>query len=388
MSLLFVCDNVFIAKDGKVYANTFSYALLKRYVSVFSKVTVIARVSESEEVYGLPLASGEGVEFVFLENISTFKSFFGLRQKHRKFLKSIIGEYDTVIVRIPTELGLLAASVARESNIRCLLEVVGCAWDVMWNYGGWKSKIYAPFLFVKMKNIVKRSDYVSYVTQHFLQERYPSSKKASTLSVSDVELSDVNENILLERSKKIESMNGKIIFGTIASLTVKYKGIDVALKTLSTIVKHYDDFEYHVLGEGDLEAYKILSEKLGIADKVFFDGVLPRGDAVLGWLDGIDIYLQPSLSEGLPRSLLEAMSRGCTAIGSSVGGIPELLDKDMIFSHKDPEKFSKIILRLINNKALMSDISKYNFLRAKKYKKTILDKKRETFWIEFRDNLC
>ena len=42
--------------------------------------------------------------------------------------------------------------------------------------------------------------------------------------------------------------------------------------------------------------------------------------------DNIDVFIMPSLQEGLPRSMVEAMSRGCNVIGSRVGGIPELLD--------------------------------------------------------------
>jgi len=387
MGVVFVCDNVFLTKNAKVYSNTFSYGFLKRYVDVFSKVTVIARVSKSEDVSALPLASGEGVEFVFLENISTLNSFFGLRQKHRQSLKNIISENDAVIVRVPTQLGLLAAQVARETDVKCLVEVVGCAWDAMWNYGGWKSKMYAPFLFMKMKNTIKKSAYISYVTKHFLQEKYPTSTKAKTIGVSDVTLPDVNENTLLRRIKKIESLDGKTIFGTIGSLAVKYKGIDIAIQALSMVADKYDDFEYHVLGEGNPSAYKTLADKLGIGEKVFFDGALHEGAAVLDWLDSIDIYLQPSLAEGLPRSLIEAMSRGCPAIGSSAGGISELLDTDMIFDPKYPKRLSDIIFTLMHNKVLMGDISKRNFLTVKKYQKSLLDKKRKKFWINFRDDL-
>ncbi|MEN8304383.1 MAG: glycosyltransferase family 4 protein [Campylobacterota bacterium] len=385
MSMVFVCDHLFLTKNGEVYSNTFSYTVFKRYIDIFSKITVVARRSESDNVRGLPLASGEGIEFVFLENISTFSSFLGLRKKYRKVLKNIIREHDAVTVRVPSELGLLAASVARENKVKCLVEVVGCGWDAMWNYGGWKSKIYAPFLFMKMKNAVKRSAYVSYVTERFLQERYLPSKKARTISVSDVVLSDVDENTLSHRIKKIKNMEGKIVFGTIASLNVKYKGIDIALKALSEMTNRYDDFEYRVLGEGDPTTYKTLADKLGIGDKVFFDGVFPRGEAVLDWLDSIDIYLQPSLVEGLPRSLVEAMSRGCPAVGSSVGGIPELLDEDMTFSHKHPQEFSKILEDLLADKQMMIQIARNNFERAKKYQKSILDEKRNKFWIDFRD---
>lgn len=385
MAVLFVCDHIFFKKNSDLYSHTFSYTFLQRYVNIFSSVTVIARVKEVEDTTALPLASGEGLEFVFLENISTFSSFFGLRQKHEKTMKHIVKEHDAVIVRLPTELGLMAEKIARKNSVKCLVEVVGCAWDIMWHYGGWKSKIYAPILYMRMKSRVKKSLYTSYVTEHFLQERYPSLLKAKTIALSDVVLPNIDENTLIQRIKKIEKLENKIVIGTIASLSVRFKGIDFALKSLSKLAEKEDDFAYHILGEGDSSSYKKVANQLKIGDKVFFDTPLPSGEAVLKWLDNIDIYLQPSFAEGLPRSLIEAMSRGCPCIGSSVGGIPELLDAKLIFKHKEPDGLMKILLRLIRDKTLMYDISKCNFSIAQQYQKSLLDLKREKFWIDFRN---
>lgn len=67
----------------------------------------------------------------------------------------------------------------------------------------------------------------------------------------------------------------------------------------------------------------------GVADRVVFKGQM-KHQQVLEWIDSLDIYIQPSMQEGLPRALIEAMSRACPAIGSSTGGIPELLPSDAI----------------------------------------------------------
>lgn len=386
MKTLFVHDTVFVTNNGKVYSNALPYTVLKGYVDIFTEVTVLARAKEAEEVGMLPLASGDGVTFVFLESISTLRSFFGLRERHKKCIKNLITEYDTVIARVPSELGLLAAGVARENKVKCLVEVVGCAWSVMWYYGGWKSRIYAPFFFMKTKSSIKKSVYTSYVTEQFLQRRYPSSSHAKTIGVSDVVLPAVYEKTLSDRIKKIEGLEEKIIFATIGSMNVNYKGIDIAMKVLSKIAGKYLDFEYHILGEGDLEKYQILADQLGIGKKVFFDRTLPRGKAVFAWLDKADIYLQPSLAEGLPRSLIEAMSRGCPVVGSSVGGIPELLDKEMMFECAHPEQLSEKIETLMNDKQLMIETATQNFHKAKQYQKSLLNEKRNKFWIDFRDD--
>ena len=388
MSVLFVYDHCFMIKNVSVYSHTFGYELFKPYVEVFSKITIVARSVDVGDVEGAHISMGEGVEFVFMENISTFGSFFGLRQDISKQMQALIDTHDTVIVRLPSELGLMASNLAHEMHKKYLIEVVGCAWDAMWNYGGIKAKIYAPYFFLKVKNSLDHAYYATYVTTQFLQGRYPASEYSKTIGVSDVVLAKSDEKTLSRRIQKIEKIDGKVIFGTIGSLSVKYKGIESALIILGKIASKYDNFEYRILGEGDPGVYITVASKLGIADKVFFDGLLPRGEEVDAWLDRIDIYLQPSLTEGLPRSLIEAMSRGCPSLASSVGGIPELLDKKVLFSSMDREEMFEKIEALMYDKQKMRDLAEENFNKAKAYQQKELDKKRKRFWIDFRDDLA
>lgn len=386
MKIVFALDHIFLTKGKMVYSHTFFYEILKRYITIFSEVTIVSRERKVDTIQGIPLASGEGVNFVFLQSISSFYSYFGLRQHHEKKMQGILKEHDALIVKLPSEFGMLAAKIAREQKKRYLAEVVGCAWDAMWNYGSMKAKLYAPYFFYSMKQCVREADAVSYVTTRFLQQRYPVSKNAKTLGVSDVLLPKSSKTILDERLTKIEIMEDKkCIFATIANLDMHYKGIDIALQALSQLSKEDVDFEYHVVGDGDPSRYKILAKKLGIENKVCFMGTLSSRDTLFKWLDKVDIYLQPSFLEGLPRAMIEAMSRGCPVIGSSVGGIPELLGKDMLFATKHPEKLLEIILTLVNNKALMGDQAKRNFIEVQKYQQSLLNQKRNNFWIEFRD---
>ena len=386
MSVLFVYDHRFMLKDGEVYSNTFSYSVLKQYVDIFSKVTIVARSIAVDDVDRAHISTGDGLEFIFVENISTFQSFFGLRQRINNQLKALVKDHDVVIARLPSELGLMVSNLAFKMHKKCLVEVVGCTWGVMWNYGGLISKLYAPIFYLRVKSTIYRSQYVTYVTNNFLQLRYPSSKSAKTIGVSDVILSPINRNILNQRVTKIETLGEKIVFGTIGDWSVKYKGIEIVIEALSILQHQNVDFEYHLLGAGDPKKYISLAQSLDIRDKVIFDGVLPRGKAVDKWLDKIDIYLQPSLTEGLPRSLIESMSRGCPAIGSSVGGIPELLDKNMLFSPREKEQLFEKIEYLLHDKEKMIDIAEKNFNKTKEYQQELLDEKRKIFWLMFRED--
>ena len=98
----------------------------------------------------------------------------------------------------------------------------------------------------------------------------------------------------------------------------------------------------------------------------------------------MDVYIQPSLQEGLPRALLEAMSRGLPCIGSNAGGIPELLEKKMIFKKRNVKQLCKILKNL--NKEELINSANYNFKKSKLYNLSYLNNKRNNFYDKILKN--
>src|SRR5699024_9719142 len=110
-------------------------------------------------------------------------------------------------------------------------------------------------------------------------------------------------------------------------------------------------------------------------------------DEVFNWLETIDIYTQPSRQEGLPRALIEAMSRGLPAFGANTAGIPELIDRNFIFSNTlNNIKEICLVLRSFNIE-IMKDKSKKNFMKTRKYDKNTINQSRNTFLKKFKSKL-
>lgn len=385
MKLLFVHDHVYLSRSGEVHSGTFTYAFFKSYLEVFSEVTVVARMREAEAAVTDPAAGGEGVRFVFLKSIATPGSFFGLRQRQARIITNLMDEHDAIIVRLPSEFGMMAAGIAHRKQKPYMAEVVGCALDAMRHYGGWKAHLYAPVFFLKMRHAVRHASYVAYVTQQFLQQRYPASGQAETIAVSDVSLPSPDANVLDARLVKIAKRQGKVVCGTIANLDLRYKGIDSALKAIAALSAGGYAVQYRLLGEGDPARCVASAEKLGIGQSVFFEGKKVAGDAVRSWLDGIDLYILPSLTEGLPRSLIEAMDRACPAVASSVGGVPELLEPSVLFPPGDVDAMAAKVAAFISDRQKMMQSAERNYTVAQRYGKEKLQKKREMFLRAFRD---
>ena len=204
--------------------------------------------------------------------------------------------------------------------------MVACPWDSLWNHSSILGKILAPLMYLKTKKVYKELKNIIYVSEEFLQNRYPT--KGNSLGCSDVNIENVDDVLLNQRLDKIKKKKDLIRIGLVGSLNVNFKGHKEAILMVRELNKKDYKVELHCLGGGD-------------AKSVFFDGTLPSGDPVFKWFDSLDIYVIPSLQEGLPRALVEAMSRACPAVGMRTGGIPELINKDFVCKRKDYKEMTK-----------------------------------------------
>jgi glycosyltransferase involved in cell wall biosynthesis len=88
-------------------------------------------------------------------------------------------------------------------------------------------------------------------------------------------------------------------------------------------VRQHSTTHVVVLGRGALhDALAAEAEALGIRDRIH---LLGYRDDVKEWLGAMDVFTMPSLSEGLPLSLLEAMAAGVPPVVTRVGGMPEVV---------------------------------------------------------------
>lgn len=120
-----------------------------------------------------------------------------------------------------------------------------------------------------------------------------------------------------------EKRDGWPILGTVGRL-VHTKGQIYLLRAFAEVMKTFPNALLLFAGDGPLlQDLKRESEKLGVAARVRFQGF--QEDVPI-FLSGIDLFIFPSLAEGLALSVLEAMATGTPVIASRVGGIPEILN--------------------------------------------------------------
>ncbi|WP_051454303.1 glycosyltransferase [Ruminococcus albus] len=385
-------DNIGFFYDGTLFKNnigeyfgvSMTTQMFQRYYELGNKIEICVRVSnkfigDENRYTKIDLPNYHVTKSPNLSSISGLLKY----SKAKRIIQKVIEKVDFAIIRLPSNIGNVAITECRKRGKPYLIELVGCPWDSLWNHS-LKGKLLSIPVTMLTKNKVYKSNYVHYVTNQFLQKRYPTKGKA--LGCSDVELQDMNNTILEKRIEHIKNQN-KIILGTTGAIDVRYKGQEYVIKALAVLKnKGISNIEYQLVGTGDNSRLKKIAESCGVAKQVKFLGGKSHKE-VFDWLDSIDIYLQPSLTEGLPRSLLEAQSRALTCIGSSVGGIPELLPKECVYSiHSN---IPETIANKISNLSIDEQIkySKTSFSCALKYRRDVLQSKRFDFYTMIKKNL-
>ena len=129
------------------------------------------------------------------------------------------------------------------------------------------------------------------------------------------------------------------------------KSPDVLLRAAMTVLNRHPQTRFRFGGDGDVTKYEALAHELGVADSCDF----------LGWTTGTQkeeairasrVFCLPSRNEGMPMSVLEAMSYGLATIATPVGGVPQVI-KDGVNGYLMPVDDSDCLAQLIN--ALLDD---------------------------------
>ena len=128
-------------------------------------------------------------------------------------------------------------------------------------------------------------------------------------------------------------------------------------------------------------------QELGIDDIVEFKGLIKNKKEILEYLRKSHLLVFPTQSEGLPRTIIEAMAQGLPCISSPVDGIPELLDDEYLIDYDDFNGYANKFIELINNWDKMITVSKQNYIKSKKYNKNNLNSKRCEFYKKLK-GLC
>lgn len=398
MRLVITSEHRFsLAPDGSVWTKvSYDYPFWERYLAAFDAVRIVARAKVDPEIdESYQAVTGPAVEFRPLPFYLGPEQFLLRWREIRKSLLTAVEPDDALLCRVGSRLAdELLPSFTKEDRPYGL-EVVGDPHEAMGPHTI-RHPLRPLFRTLAARSLRRQcagAVAVAYVTRDRLQERYPcpahsvgvsdvgpldfrSSPKVFATSYSSVSCEDTQ---FVDRARCYHDRERpRILF--VGSLAQMYKGADILIKAVKHLLP-ITTLTVALVGDGKHRAeLEELCRKLNVSEYVTFLGELPSGQAILDQMDRATLFVMPSRTEGLPRAMIEAMTRALPCIGTRVGGIPELLaDEDLV----DPDDVSGLaakIKEVATDPERLSLMSDRNLKRAQEYRPEVLGKRRNEFY--------
>lgn len=371
--------------DGAVWTQT-AYGrkfFETHFLKSFDSVRIVSRVRDEKLVGDWNRVDGPGVT---LHGLPYYIGPVGYLRNARKLgraARSAVGPDDAVILRVPSQIATHLEPLLRSGGRPYGVQVVGDPYDVF--APGTIRHPLRPFFRWWFPRILRRqcanAAAAAYVTERTLQRRYPC--PAYSTYFSDVELT---AGAIVPSPRAPAPGQKSFTLVTVGSLSQLYKAPDVLIDAVASLVKQGLDLRLVLVGDGRYRPE--LAERAkshGVSDRVVFRGQLPSGDAVRAELDRADVFALPSRTEGLPRAIIEAMARGLPCIGSTAGGIPELLEPRDLVPPDDAPALAGLIRDVVTDPQRMASMAARNLAKAGEYRDEVLRERRDAYYRHLRD---
>jgi glycosyltransferase involved in cell wall biosynthesis len=148
---------------------------------------------------------------------------------------------------------------------------------------------------------------------------------------------------------------------TVARLHVT-KGLIYLLDAIAQVRRAHPATQFKVYGDGPLR-HELLAyaSQLDLDGNALFVGAFTHREELARIMAQTDLFVMPSILEGQPVGLVEAMAYGCPIVATTVGGIPELIENGangLLCAPSDAECLARTIVALIEDPALRTRLGR------------------------------
>jgi glycosyltransferase involved in cell wall biosynthesis len=300
------------------------------------------------------------VKYLHLLNLQTMFRIINL-------LKSL----NYIVISLPSILGIYVLIINSITKRPYLIEVASDENMFITKKGG---KAFTLLLKLLMGRFIRKARGAAYVTK-YLSQTYPTNGYYIISSNVNIYSTKQKAELLLPLANK-----SIINIGFAGGLT-KRKGIDTIIKMMLLMkqTEHFPKIRIHLIGGYSDADWPQTIHAFGLDQSFIFHGIV-LNKKLIELLDQMDIYLQPSYSEGLPRATIEAMSRSLPVLATDLPGFKEILPHECLFRPGDYNLLFNKLVTLLKSANLWNEYSKQNFLTSKKFLYSALHKKRVSYY--------
>lgn len=395
MSIILFLEHKFYLDEEKniLYSQkVINDRILTRYTEVYEKVIICARRVYIRDPNAIRIEN-KNVSLLELPDCN----FSGLLKKYKQIKKTIIDSSNDVsgfIIRAPSTISFLAYKAVKNLHKPIMTEMVinpnhfflsSKNDSIIRRTINWLCRQYAIF---HTKTLCKNSNAVLYVTKEYLQHSYKSydmikgeDKNHFSIGCSDVVLDDMQFNI----TPANHDLNNSFAICHMGWMNGYNKGHVIVLDILKKLLDNGYNCNCFFIGDGIMkETFINYAAKLQITNNVQFIGQLNSFSEIQSVFSKSHLFLFPSINEGLPRVLIEAMANSIPCIAYRTDGIPELIDSNYLAEIGDINKLYRLVTQLYENETLRKEIAKKNYEKAKEYKDSELAPIRKQFYLKFK----
>ncbi|MCH8544994.1 MAG: glycosyltransferase family 4 protein [Alcanivorax sp.] len=359
-------------------ALNFPYSYWREYLDFFDQVNVVARVKHVKKVEeGFVKASGDMVFFDDVPYYHGFKSFIITLPLLLLHLGKVVSREDFFLLRSGnvSNIAFIFIILFRKKFIseypgnvkEGIIGLVGDSISLRFiaNLSDW---------FSRLQGRCSRAN--SFVSE-YCRSLYGSSRPSFVFSSFN------SDEINFRKGAYLEAFPRKLSLVSVGRLE-REKGHYVLLQALSEMRERGVPTSLTLIGDGGdrlrLEKY-VSSEEID----VHFLGVLTDRDKLFSAVISGDVFVIPSLTEGMPRALLEAMAMGMPCVGSNVGGIPEVLSGDCMVVPGDAHELADTLSSFCDPELRRQHGERNHKVIHEKFSNDALKERRHHFWSKLYD---
>ncbi len=153
---------------------------------------------------------------------------------------------------------------------------------------------------------------------------------------------------------------------------VPVKGLSYLIRAIADL----KDVSLVIIGDGpQRKGLELLSQHLELRDRVFFNGWVSDRSEIWNHLNQATVFVLPSLSEGRPRVLVEAMACGLPLVATEVGGVSEIVAdgvNGLLVPPRDAKALAKAIKVILDDVDFQKRASTENVKAAAEYSPSII----------------
>lgn len=387
MTLLYCSSFMFREENHEMYGlPSCADSFFSKYLDVFDSIRVLGiPVKPYIEQSSLIRINDKRISIVITKD-NTYPKDFRNDKVIKSVLYSEISSAVAVLIKPTSRKGMMAIKICETLHKPYMIEMTGDIHNALRQHPNLLKRIYAPLLYRKIKRSIYNSKFGLYVSAEYLQKQFPII--GLQCGCSDVEIDYPSRELIFKRTQKIDNMDVSkyVKIALIGFYQGKMKGIDTAIRAISRLPATY---HLNILGNGtskNRNRWYVYARRYGVENRIHFPEPLPDTKSVLHWLDTQDFFVLPTRSEGLARSCVEAMSRGCVCFATDICSLPELLPECCLHKLNDALTLSHLIYEYSTNKDMMKSIAVRNINKSKDYEYGILRTRRNNFLELFKQH--